>query len=241
MHELKEKVAKIDSMEKQLICVTEGEFAKGMENVCTQEAGAVIDMIKDLADAKKNCWKAMYYKSIVEAMEKEKEMEDLAVKMGEATDRMGYDRYRWSSGRFAPKGHGHETSMAEATGRSGFIPWPPVYGPDGMPMTDSMGILMTTEGPHIRRMGYPGEDHIRDGRMNDASARADSHWDRYQMARRHYTENQTPETRQEMTREAKEYLQESVDTIRDIWVQADPELQQKMKKDLLALMREMGM
>lgn len=58
MHEIKE----------QLLSCLKAEMAKGIENVNTEEAGEVIDMIKDIAECERNCWEAEYYRSVVEAM-----------------------------------------------------------------------------------------------------------------------------------------------------------------------------
>ena len=33
--------------------------------------GAMVDMVKDLAEAEKSCWEAEYYRSVAEAMERE--------------------------------------------------------------------------------------------------------------------------------------------------------------------------
>lgn len=44
------------------------QIAHGVENLDAKEAGEVADMIKDLAEAEKNCYEACYYKMSVEAM-----------------------------------------------------------------------------------------------------------------------------------------------------------------------------
>lgn len=41
----------------------------GLDSVDTNEAGAVIDMIKDLAEAEKYCLESKYYETVIEAME----------------------------------------------------------------------------------------------------------------------------------------------------------------------------
>ena len=55
--------------------------------------GEAVDMIKDLAAAEESCMEASYYEVVMEAM-------------GGEDERAGYDRWRYSSGRFAPKGRG---------------------------------------------------------------------------------------------------------------------------------------
>lgn len=90
--------------------------------------GEVIDMIKDIAEAEEKCWKSCYYKSIVEAMEEAEEWEKMEYMDEEG--RMGYDNWRYSSGRFAPKGRGHKTG--HRGGRMGYVP----YYDDGGDMND---------------------------------------------------------------------------------------------------------
>ena len=43
-----------------------------MDHVDGRELGEIADMIKDLAEAEEECWKAAYYKAVVEAMRTEK-------------------------------------------------------------------------------------------------------------------------------------------------------------------------
>lgn len=53
----------------KLLDAAHNEISAGIEKADTQEMGEVIDMIKDLAEAKKDCYKACYYKTVIEAME----------------------------------------------------------------------------------------------------------------------------------------------------------------------------
>lgn len=85
-----------------------GTWFDDMKEVDTEEAGQVIDMIKDLCEAKEKVVKTCYYKSIVKAMEKAeeeeekyKEFEKHRMESGEEDGwgRMGY-RGRDSLGRF---------------------------------------------------------------------------------------------------------------------------------------------
>lgn len=93
MEETKKKTSKIEDAKERLVEAFNGAISGGIESLDTEEAGAVTDMIKDLAEAEEKCWKACYYKKIVEAMD-------------ESNERMGYDRYRYANGEFAPKGRG---------------------------------------------------------------------------------------------------------------------------------------
>lgn len=68
-----------------------------------------VDMVKDLAEAEKECWEAEYYKSVTEAMENPSGY----TQMPEYRDsRMGYrSGYRDSMGRYASRSRSgyHET------------------------------------------------------------------------------------------------------------------------------------
>lgn len=109
-----EKLKDIVDIKHDLIEAVKMEMAQGIEAVDTEEMGEVVDMIKDLAQAEKSCMEAAYYELVCEAMQGE--------------DAAGYDRWRYSSGRFAPKGRGSvrgylpphmdDTSMGYPDGRT---------------------------------------------------------------------------------------------------------------------------
>ncbi len=192
--------------------------------------GEVIDMIKDLYEAEEKCWKACYYKEVVEAMKKEKECYPEMINM-----RSGYDNWRFRSGEFAPKGHGHY---------AGFRPMMPddmKYGMYPEWMTGAYGYSTNrssmgnrggnnqTGNPDQRgsnRYGYP---------MDEYWAGMRSPYDMYQESRRHYHESKSPEDRKEMEQHAKEHVEETMDSLRDIWEESTPELRKEMKKNLSGL------
>ena len=76
---------RMSGIEDRLLGMLEEEASRGLGAVDAAEMGEVVDMVKDLAEAK-------YYCSIVKAME--------------ADDPMGYNPSRYASGRYAPKGRG---------------------------------------------------------------------------------------------------------------------------------------
>lgn len=250
---------RIHSMLEKMTEWTESEMqSKGKENIDTEEMGKVVDMVKDLAEAEMYVWKKCYYESIVKAMEESEKEDVLMLKMmieehGEAEGRMGYDRWRNSKGRFAPKGTGHETSMAMATGRAGYDtrtpgpyyddprmwtePWASAMGYDGhsrngsRPGSDGSGMGSSQSGSAASRMGYTPDD-MRNVNQDTRS--------QYHDARRHYHETNSQDDKMKMDAKADEYLHESIETMRDIFVQSDPKMQQKMREDLSRLFREMG-
>lgn len=61
IYELKQKL--LDDL------CSEVERRDGLRNMNTNEVGQIVDMIKDLAEAEEKCWKACYYKSVVENMD----------------------------------------------------------------------------------------------------------------------------------------------------------------------------
>lgn len=258
MHELEQKLKPIGEMKEKLTAWCKMELDKGKDCVDTKEMGEVIDMIKDLAEAEEKCVKAAMYKMDVRAM-KERE---------QTGGRMGYDNWRYSSGRFAPKGSG--AYRPDESGRSGYpMPaegdWRPEFGPWG------------DQGDYNQMMGYNGGSYGgssasgrsggnsqgssnnsgSSGRSNDGNYSSrmgyrDPDTERYmsderhgrpfkewQLSRRHYTETKSEGDKQEMSQHAKEHMADMAVTVKEIWSSADPELKTKMKADLTKLMEEM--
>lgn len=220
MHELKMKVAPICEMKDKLVSWSKSELEKGREHVDTKEMGEAIDMIKDLAEAEEKMYKAAYYCSIVKAMEEYDEEEN---------ERMGYDHWRTSSGRYAPNGTGH---------------WTPIHGRKGYPMPaegdwrPDYGVWGDGRDGHMMdapRMGYTDPDYAKI--MHDE--RHGEPYRRWKLARKHYTETKSDGDKHEMTEHAKEHMADTVTTIKEIWMAADPDLRAKMKNDLTTLMADM--
>lgn len=195
------EIHKISEIKNDIICYLSVLIAEnGLANLCAETLGEITDMIKDLAEAEEKCHKACYYKKVVEAME-EYEDED---------GPMGYDHYRYASGRFAPKGKGH-------------------YSAGYTPMT-----RMMDEPDH--HMGYP----TRDGGMREGRSDYGRHYDEYKKARSGYHDTRSAEDKRRMDEHAKEHMTEAMETMRDIWGGADQTLKQKMKADMTNLVKEMN-
>lgn len=58
----------------------------------------------------------------------------------------------------------------------------------------------------------------------------------YKAAKRHYTETKSMNDKTQMDMHAKAHLEQTIETIEDIWHDASPELKQKMKTELKTLM-----
>lgn len=64
-----DSMAKLCDMKAELTCAAREALCGDLEKVNTQELGEVVDMIKDIYEAEKDCAKAKYYKTVVKAME----------------------------------------------------------------------------------------------------------------------------------------------------------------------------
>lgn len=252
MEELKAKVHRICELKDHLVSAAEAEFnSKSVAEICTKEMGDVVDMIKDLAEAEEKCWKACYYKTVLEQMKKAEEegmqeIPDMPMSWMLPNDRAGYDSWRYANGQYAPKGHGHHV------GRHGFTypypigdwrmdttrDWDPemlnerMGYPKGIPGTSGRSESRHMGTTHHTGMGYH-EDYM-DGRSDYGRA-----YDKFMNSRRHYTETHSEHDKQEMSMHGKEHVMEAVSAMKEIWSEADPDLRKQMKDSLLGLMNDM--
>lgn len=91
-----------------------------------------------------------------------------------------------------------------------------------------------TMGPYARHM-----DHMMTEMQNRMGYTADRPYDRYNDAKRSYTESHNAADKQKMDHHAQEHVKECCDTMRDIWHNASPELKARMKQDLTNLINDM--
>lgn len=199
----------ICELKKELTSALKCEFNKGLENVNVEEAGEVVDMIKDLAEAEEKVMKACYYEAVMCEMKGEETKH---------SDRYGYNTRRYASGRYAPSGKGHVSGYDTP-----YYPHP-IYNPmmENMKMGYPMDMTKKdhkSEEWDERRYGKPYMD--------------------YQDARRFYTESHSEEAKERMERHANEHMSDTMTTIRDIYKSADPELKKRIKADLTKLVGEM--
>ena len=228
MHEMMAKMEEIRELKNTLLEAVKSEVAKGVQCVDTKEAGEVIDMVKDLAEAEKCCMEACYYTKIVEAMDETSE------------DVYGYNNRRYSNGRYAPKGRGRMMG----------------YNPTMMQMPYMMDYLDDPE-DFEDRMGYSSNSTRggRSGRSNRSQSgsrmssgsygydggdgRYGMPYRQYRDSRRYYTETHSPEAKQDMDAYASEHVGDTITSIREIWKDADPEMRRKLKNDFSKLVEEM--
>lgn len=166
-----------DMIEKLSECA-KCEIDKGIENIDPREMGQVTDMMKDLAEA-------MYYRTLMKAMEESSADETMEMFERFGDDRRFYDNYRYASGRFAPKGRGIRRGYDEI----------PYY--HMMPeMRDSMEHDRDMDRTH-GRMYYTEPVKVNMSESN------------YDKAKRHYTESK--ELHKANTTEDKEQKMKSLD------------------------------
>lgn len=220
MDKLYPTIEDICHLKKSLISDAKCLVEKGLDSpgFTIEELGEIVDMIKDCAEAEEKCYKAEYYKEVTEAMKNPEatmralnyphhdgNWSDTFVHHRNEDDpdsRKGYDKWRFSDGRFAPKGEGH---------RSGFHETP------------NSSMMYSAE--DVKRM----EDDLRHGTA----------WKNYSTSRRYYTETGNEDEHKKMDEHAKQHVMNFIETAREIYKTASPELRKRIKEDLTKLVGEM--
>lgn len=232
MHKVKEHIEKAECLQDKIL-----QCLQSLDLNCDggkETFYYMVDCSKDLAEVMEKEAKAAYYKHIAEEMKEEKEC---LLKMDVSTmeiARMGYDNWRYSSGRYAPTGKGHYTGH-----RSSGYTTP--YTPDGTPIIGSdkvFGEMTEVYDPtrmNMMPMGY-GDGRIHEGGM---PSQYGQNYDNYRMSKRHYTETKDEKDKQAMQDSAKRHVTDIEHTMKDIWKDADPALRRDMKASMQSLLNEM--
>lgn len=221
MHELMKSVDEMKMANKTLMSWLECEISKGMDCFDVKAAGEVTDMIKDLAEAEEKCIKAKYYEEMIGQLMTERYEED-----GEGFGRFGYDNWRYSSGRFAPKGRGHYAGYTPM--RVNAKIHDPYFSGDYR-----MGYPINYDETHPENysMGYP--------RKNDRKSRYGYIYDEYRDARKYYTETGDAEAEKKMNEKIKEKVNDTMENMHEMWEDASPEVRKSMLSNLEGLLDEM--
>lgn len=243
MHKLKEHIESVECLQdKVLNCL------KSLDLSCDHGKETfyyIADIAKDLAEVMESEAEAAYYKSIAEAMKKAEEEEEMLLKMGvskEEIARMGYDNWRYSSGRYAPTGKGHYVGHHHSSRG---------YHPNGMPIIGEDVVSMIDDSPWLQAefydpnkmhepisMGY-NPAHTMHMPSMKGGEHGGHHYNNYLLSRRHYTETKDETERQHMHDSARRHLDDVEYTMKDIWKDADPALKQEMKTSMQSLLNEM--
>lgn len=216
MHELAEAMEKSECVkevkEKLLECFKSQIAAKGLECVDTEEAGEVVDMIKDLAETERNCMEALYYQKVIEAMVNYDEP-----RYGYIPNQKMMGRWDYSSDSSVPTRYMPHTRQMKYDGDMDSDDY----------MREAMGRGRSTD-----RSGSEMYNGDKDPRYGQA-------YNEYKTTRKHYTMTGSPDDRHEMDMHADEHVHDTIATIRDIWKDADPALKKRMKEDFTKLLNEM--
>ena len=256
---------------KNIHCMIE-ELADGLKSNVTKNMkadevkvlGETVDMLKDLCTAE-------YYARIAKAMEEsEKEDEEEAKYMmkqmkeqygeedGERMYPMGYNRNRYSNGRFAPRGRGRRMGYMpsemhmpylEDEYMAEYLGYPYMddvkmrmgYNSSGRGGNSGMGMRggdmnngnMGGNGGNQGRSGYG------DGRGESEGSRYGRSYDSYRENRRHFTETKSEESKKHMENSMKQYTNDVMENIREMWRDADPTLRKSMKEDLTKMVQQL--
>lgn len=229
IEEVNRKVKELCDLKDQLMCSAKEAICKGIQNVDTQEMGEVTDMIKDLCEAEEKCWKACYYHQIVEAMKKADEEEKMY------GGRMGYDNWRYSSGRFAPSGRGRYDPAGYTPNEDGQLPWVHDERMEREIWDDTMGYSSSSN-----RGGSSGNSGNSNGRMGYSGSPRGDRYERYYQARMGYHETKDPAAKQRMEETTREYVCDIADSMKEIWKDADPAMRKEIKNKLVAITSEMN-
>lgn len=207
MEEMVIEMADIKEIKKTLTSWLKEEVNQGKEKIDLPSTSAVSDIIKDMAETTKECYEAMYYKTVIEAM---KSGEESAYG---SENVYGYNHRHTANGQFAKAGKGHIVS-------SGYRPYV-----DQEPYIDAY-IHDPTFQNRMKNdsMGYTDDRQI--GRSEYGEI-----YDNYRMAKRHYHNSKSQADKEEMDQQCMNYMSHTVKHLKDMWEDADPMLKKKLKED----------
>lgn len=232
--------------EKIMECVKSKIEARGIDNVSydeVKELGEWVDIAKDIVCYDKDMRE-------IEQMDEEE-------KYGEMDYRMGY-RGRDSKGRFV-----HRSGRGRSAGYTPYVHMMPPFMDgmydeyDGM-MPEDYRMGYSNSGSRSGNSGggrsggsgnYGGSDNSNGQGNNSGSygysegnrggSRRGETYDRYRDNRRHYTDTKDLESKKKMDESMKEYMDDAMDSMKEMWKDADPQLKQSMKAELTKLVQQL--
>lgn len=227
-------IKNIRCIEEKLAEAIKCEFDKGIDNVNTTEMTKATDMLKDAAEAE-------YYARIAVAMEKsENENENSEKYMlkkfmedyNEDDSRRYYDAWRYSNGRFAPKGRGTRRGYEEYMPEYHMTPemyksYPPEYFRD---MDRDIGKMYYTD---TGTMNMP-KTAMRDGREGRSGISRRTYMETKEMHK-----GNTPQDKDIKMKDLDHYLNELSEDVKEMIIDATPEEKQLMKTKLSTLVTKL--
>lgn len=212
IEEMMSEICDIKEIKKTLTSWMKEEANGGKDCFHVESAGAVSDMIKDMAETTKYCYEALYYKTVIEAMSKGNEPSY----GGEEV--YGYNHRHMANGQFARSGSGHIVR--------GYRPYI-----DQEPYMDAYLHDPNFE-DRIRdhgSMGY-GNSNTRSGN-NMGNSRHGEIYDNYRRAKMGYHDSKSTKDKEEMDTHHMMYMHDTLKNMKHMWDDADPMLKKRIKED----------
>ena len=255
---LEKELEPIKKMCETLEDAAKHELSKGIENVDAKELGEVVDMIKDLYEAKEKIVKACYYKGILEAME-EHDFDDEEDIMDEG--RRGYrGQPRSQSGRYMSRGDGRRSNRGRGSRRGYESPMMEYddmdyedmqymrdmdrpYGRMGYSGSGSSGSSMSgsTSGNSSMNSGSSNMGYSESGSNYGSRMQRDSREGRSGQMRRGYMEaKEQGKDKQQKMKELEDYMKELSSDVTEMIGDASPEEKSLLKQKMQVLMQKIG-
>lgn len=206
IEEMLSELSDIKEIKKTLTSWLKDEVNCGKETFDTCSCGAVSDIIKDMAETTRNCYEAIYYKTVIEAMESGREPA-----YGDGVS--GYNHRHMGNGQFASAGRGHVVR--------GYSPYV-----DEMPYINGYLHDPDFEKRMTRPNGSMGYDKDRSERNNDGDI-----YENYRKAKRNYHSSKSLTDKEEMDTHHMMYMHNTLKNLKEMWDEADPMLRKKVKED----------
>lgn len=253
MEKTKMEVEKLKELSAKFRGFLEMECCASVKEIETKECGEVVDMIKDLAEAEKCCWEALYYQTVCKAMNEGEGHR------GSGENPMGYNTNRYASGRYAPSGHGDSTMgypypelmrfpynmfspymIEKSIGRMGYTGNSSGSNSSGRSSSENSGSYgNSNSGSSNGNSGGDGRSGFHNPDMMMYDPRYGESFNRYREAKRHYTETHSTADKEQMDSHAEQHMKDAIDTTKEVYKSASPELKKKYKEELLALVNSL--
>ena len=216
MHKTMMEVESICEIRKKLECILRNEVEEGRENLLCHftEIGYLTDMVKDLSEAEAEKLKAKYYEMMIcEMMMQDESMHDAG--------KMGYDHWRYADVS-VPRAQIGSNRASKMHGDSIREPYDQMRR---MERDDQRVMRDISKMEHDGRMGYPM-----------------SKYDMYKQHKEKYKSTGVPfnETeRHEMDAVIEDATYDSIDSLKEMWADANPETRKKLIGSVAVFLEEM--